>query len=237
MMCYEWDGAKPDLLVLGKALSGGTLPVSAVLGNDEVRSGGGAAQRSAAQRVLALGKVLGTTSEPSPALVAHPGPSSSALGSEPSPALMAHPGPSSSALGSGPSPALVAHPGPSSSALDSERPLAAPAPPPWPPAAASPAHARAPTHPCPPAHLPPGDADDRPRPARVDVRRQPGGRARGGGLAARAPGGGAGGERCSPGAAVQGGARGAGQPAHQAGEREWGRSLFGWVGGGCGMGC
>ena len=27
---------KPDLLVLGKALSGGMMPVSAVLGNDEV---------------------------------------------------------------------------------------------------------------------------------------------------------------------------------------------------------
>lgn len=36
MMCYEWDGAKPDLLVLGKALSGGTMPVSAVLGSNEV---------------------------------------------------------------------------------------------------------------------------------------------------------------------------------------------------------
>jgi ornithine--oxo-acid transaminase len=36
MMCCEWDGARPDLLVLGKALSGGVLPVSAVLADDEV---------------------------------------------------------------------------------------------------------------------------------------------------------------------------------------------------------
>ena len=36
MLCCEWDGVKPDLLVLGKALSGGALPVSAVLADDEV---------------------------------------------------------------------------------------------------------------------------------------------------------------------------------------------------------
>lgn len=36
MLCCEWDGVKPDILVLGKALSGGTLPVSAVLANDEI---------------------------------------------------------------------------------------------------------------------------------------------------------------------------------------------------------
>lgn len=36
MLCSEWDGVHPDILVLGKALSGGTLPVSAVLANDEV---------------------------------------------------------------------------------------------------------------------------------------------------------------------------------------------------------
>jgi len=36
MMCYDYDQIKPDLVVLGKALSGGIYPVSAVLGNDEV---------------------------------------------------------------------------------------------------------------------------------------------------------------------------------------------------------
>lgn len=36
MMCSDWDNVKPDLLILGKALSGGTMPVSAVLGSDEV---------------------------------------------------------------------------------------------------------------------------------------------------------------------------------------------------------
>lgn len=36
MMCSDWDEAKPDILILGKALSGGTLPVSAVLSSDEI---------------------------------------------------------------------------------------------------------------------------------------------------------------------------------------------------------
>ena len=36
MFCYEWDGIKPDLVILGKALSGGMLPVSAVLANDDI---------------------------------------------------------------------------------------------------------------------------------------------------------------------------------------------------------
>mmetsp|Transcript_15090 Transcript_15090/g.44489 ORF Transcript_15090/g.44489 Transcript_15090/m.44489 type:complete len:248 (-) Transcript_15090:534-1277(-) len=36
MLCSEWDGIKPDILVLGKALSGGMYPVSAVLADDEV---------------------------------------------------------------------------------------------------------------------------------------------------------------------------------------------------------
>ena len=36
MMCCEWDGVKPDILVLGKALSGGVLPVAAVLANDDI---------------------------------------------------------------------------------------------------------------------------------------------------------------------------------------------------------
>lgn len=35
-MCLDYEDVKPDLLVLGKALSGGMMPVSAVLGNDEV---------------------------------------------------------------------------------------------------------------------------------------------------------------------------------------------------------
>jgi ornithine--oxo-acid transaminase len=36
MLCLEHSGVKPDILVLGKALSGGLYPVSAVLCNDEV---------------------------------------------------------------------------------------------------------------------------------------------------------------------------------------------------------
>lgn len=36
MLACDHSGIKPDILVLGKALSGGTLPVSAVLANDEV---------------------------------------------------------------------------------------------------------------------------------------------------------------------------------------------------------
>jgi ornithine--oxo-acid transaminase len=36
MLCCDHDGVKPDVLVLGKALSGGVLPVSAVLASDEV---------------------------------------------------------------------------------------------------------------------------------------------------------------------------------------------------------
>eukprot|EP00640_Fibrocapsa_japonica_P001800 CAMPEP_0113941194 /NCGR_PEP_ID=MMETSP1339-20121228/7171_1 /TAXON_ID=94617 /ORGANISM="Fibrocapsa japonica" /LENGTH=447 /DNA_ID=CAMNT_0000945279 /DNA_START=39 /DNA_END=1382 /DNA_ORIENTATION=+ /assembly_acc=CAM_ASM_000762 len=36
MLCSDHDGVKPDILVLGKALSGGVLPVSAVLASDEV---------------------------------------------------------------------------------------------------------------------------------------------------------------------------------------------------------
>lgn len=36
MLCSEWDVTKPDILVLGKALSGGAMPVSAVLSNDEI---------------------------------------------------------------------------------------------------------------------------------------------------------------------------------------------------------
>jgi len=36
MLCVEHDGVRPDMLVLGKALSGGTLPVSAVLADNAV---------------------------------------------------------------------------------------------------------------------------------------------------------------------------------------------------------
>ena len=36
MLCSEHYGIKPDLVVLGKALSGGMLPVSAVLGSEDV---------------------------------------------------------------------------------------------------------------------------------------------------------------------------------------------------------
>eukprot|EP00992_Anisonema_acinus_P012163 TRINITY_DN7942_c0_g1_i1.p1 TRINITY_DN7942_c0_g1~~TRINITY_DN7942_c0_g1_i1.p1 ORF type:complete len:424 (+),score=85.18 TRINITY_DN7942_c0_g1_i1:55-1326(+) len=36
MLCVDHTNVKPDVLVLGKALSGGTYPVSAVLANDEV---------------------------------------------------------------------------------------------------------------------------------------------------------------------------------------------------------
>lgn len=35
-LAVHWDGAKPDIVVLGKALSGGTYPVSAVLSSSEV---------------------------------------------------------------------------------------------------------------------------------------------------------------------------------------------------------
>jgi len=36
LLCSDWSGIKPDIVILGKALSGGLLPVSAVLTNDEV---------------------------------------------------------------------------------------------------------------------------------------------------------------------------------------------------------
>jgi ornithine--oxo-acid transaminase len=36
MMACDHENIKPDLLLLGKALSGGTMPISAVLANDEV---------------------------------------------------------------------------------------------------------------------------------------------------------------------------------------------------------
>jgi ornithine--oxo-acid transaminase len=36
MFCWEWDGAKPDAVIVGKALAGGMYPVSAFLSNEEV---------------------------------------------------------------------------------------------------------------------------------------------------------------------------------------------------------
>lgn len=36
MLCCDHENVKPDILILGKALSGGTYPVSAVLANDDV---------------------------------------------------------------------------------------------------------------------------------------------------------------------------------------------------------
>ncbi|KAF9431966.1 ornithine aminotransferase [Entomortierella beljakovae] len=36
MLCIDHDNVKPDIILLGKALSGGVYPVSAVLANDEV---------------------------------------------------------------------------------------------------------------------------------------------------------------------------------------------------------
>jgi len=36
MLACDYEGFKPDILILGKALSGGVLPVSAVLANDEI---------------------------------------------------------------------------------------------------------------------------------------------------------------------------------------------------------
>ncbi|KAN0039419.1 hypothetical protein ACTA71_001613 [Dictyostelium dimigraforme] len=36
MLCSDWDGVKPDLVLLGKAISGGLLPISAVLGSKDI---------------------------------------------------------------------------------------------------------------------------------------------------------------------------------------------------------
>ena len=35
-LACDWEGVKPDILILGKALSGGILPVSAILARDEI---------------------------------------------------------------------------------------------------------------------------------------------------------------------------------------------------------
>jgi len=36
MLACDWEGVKPDVLILGKAISGGVMPVSAVLANDDI---------------------------------------------------------------------------------------------------------------------------------------------------------------------------------------------------------
>lgn len=36
MLACDWEKVRPDILVLGKALSGGLYPVSAVLSDDEI---------------------------------------------------------------------------------------------------------------------------------------------------------------------------------------------------------
>ena len=36
MLCSDYENIKPDILILGKALSGGILPISAVLSSDEI---------------------------------------------------------------------------------------------------------------------------------------------------------------------------------------------------------
>lgn len=36
MLCVEHENVRPDIVTLGKALSGGMYPVSAVLADDEV---------------------------------------------------------------------------------------------------------------------------------------------------------------------------------------------------------
>lgn len=36
MLCCDYEGVRPDILILGKALSGGTMPVSAVLADDQI---------------------------------------------------------------------------------------------------------------------------------------------------------------------------------------------------------
>lgn len=36
MLAVDHEGVKPDILILGKALSGGTMPISAVLANDDI---------------------------------------------------------------------------------------------------------------------------------------------------------------------------------------------------------
>lgn len=35
-MAYDWEGVKPDILAVGKALSGGTMAVSGAFCNDDI---------------------------------------------------------------------------------------------------------------------------------------------------------------------------------------------------------
>ncbi len=36
MLCSDWDGIRPDMVCLGKALSGGFMPISAVLADNHI---------------------------------------------------------------------------------------------------------------------------------------------------------------------------------------------------------
>jgi len=38
LLCCNWESVRPDILILGKALSGGTLPLSCVLADDDIMS-------------------------------------------------------------------------------------------------------------------------------------------------------------------------------------------------------
>lgn len=38
MMCVDWENVKPDMLVMGKSMSGGMLPVSGVCADDHIMS-------------------------------------------------------------------------------------------------------------------------------------------------------------------------------------------------------
>ena len=38
LLCCDYEGVKPDMLILGKALGGGVLPISVVLADDEIMS-------------------------------------------------------------------------------------------------------------------------------------------------------------------------------------------------------
>lgn len=70
-MCQDWDGIKADIVVLGKALSGGMYPVSAVLARDEIMLtigrgehgstyGGNPLAAAVGKAALEVGRVEGT---------------------------------------------------------------------------------------------------------------------------------------------------------------------------------